>query len=331
MTSRSSSHSYLDYLPAVYSQPDNDFARSYLQIFQKLLTGIDDSWLDGRKGIQELLAAEVIGNLFYPRFSFLFAGQVPPDTVFIPPISGAPAATETALLKQFNSYIGLEGSQDPLAGYVATGQQDTSWQAEFEDWLNDFLCWLGGWVALVVDKNWSIDKKRTVIAEIIALYRLRGTPQGLSMLLNLVLDLPLTVVGFYYPPQVGTAVVVPEQINGQVYVTVANPAPKPMAVSDLPSTAFIVQDSCSPTYPLVSGYAPWLFRVTITLPNASNPDFILTTSTIQTVLKLADQIRALLEAARPAATHAAIAIVPSMQLQPKGRATQLGVNTLLGT
>lgn len=331
MTSSPAPRSYLHYLPAVYSQPGNDFVGAYLQIFQKLLTGIDDGLLDGRKGIQELLAAEVIGNLFYPRFSFLFTGQVPPDTRFMPPISGAPAAVATALLKQFNSYIGLEGGQDPLAGYVASGQQDTGWQAEFEDWLNSFLCWLGGWVALVVDQGWSIDKKRQVIAEIIALYRLRGTPQGLSMLLNLVFDLPLTVVGFHYPPPDGNRVAPPEQVNGQVRVTVANPYPRPITVSDLPATAFIVQDRSSPAYPRVSGYAPWLFQVTVTLPNAGDPDFILTASTVQTVLQLADRIRLLLEDVRPAATRAAIAIVPAMQLQPHGRATQLGINTLLGS
>lgn len=327
MTSR-----YLAFLPAVYGEKNDGqqpagFVGAYLNIFEKLLSGIDDGLLDGRKGIHELLAAEVIGNLFYPRFSFLFAGQTPPNTQFIPPISGAPAATETKLLAEFNSYIGITGSTDPLAGFVAAGgQQDTDWQAEFEAWLNDFLCWLGGWVALVPDKDWDIDKKRTVIAEIIALYRLRGTPQGLSMLINLIFDLPLTVSGLTYAPGSN----VPTTVYGEISASVANPVSAPITVSDLPASGFVLQGRWHAGYPVVSGNCPWMFRVTLTLPNAHDPDFILTTTTIQTVTTLAAQIRAWLDQAQPAASHAVLAIVPSMQLQQPALATQLGVNTLIG-
>jgi len=77
---------YLRYLPAIYSKGGPAFVGRYLKIFEKILTGIDDSTLDGQRGMQELLAADVIGNLFYPRLSFLFE---PSDTTFIPPISGA--------------------------------------------------------------------------------------------------------------------------------------------------------------------------------------------------------------------------------------------------
>ena len=57
--------SYLRYLPSVYATNSPEFLAGYLKIFQKILTGIDDSTLDGQRGIQELLAPEVIGNLFY--------------------------------------------------------------------------------------------------------------------------------------------------------------------------------------------------------------------------------------------------------------------------
>lgn len=323
---------YLAFLPAVYAERDDGdaqpgFIGAFLAIFEKLLSGIADGELDGRKGIHELLAAEVIGNLFHPRLSFLFDAQQPPDTTFIPPISGAPAPTRTRLLADFNSYIGLAGSPDPLARFVAAGsRRDSEWQAEFEAWLNDFLDWLGGWVALVPDKDWSIDKKRTVIAEIVALHRLRGTPQGMSMLIDLVFDLPLTVDGLSYP--VGSTV--PEVVHGQVVATVANPAPAPLTVSDLPATAFILRDRWRAGDPVVAGRRPWLFEVTLTLPNAGRPDFILTLAGIQQVTTLATGIRALLESARPAASHATLAIVPGLLLSLPAWASQLGVNTLIG-
>ena len=60
---------YMRYLPAVFAKSGDDFLGRYLKIFEKLLTGLDDGTLDGRRGIQELLADGVIGNLFYSRFT----------------------------------------------------------------------------------------------------------------------------------------------------------------------------------------------------------------------------------------------------------------------
>ncbi len=95
---------YLRYLPAIYRDAAAPFVGDYLKIFEKLLTGIDDQALDGRRGIQELLASAVIGNLFYPRLSFLFP---PKDTSFIPPISGAEHSQEVQILDDLNRYIGV--------------------------------------------------------------------------------------------------------------------------------------------------------------------------------------------------------------------------------
>ena len=52
--------SYLRYLPAVYSTTQPAFLAQYLKIFEKILTGIGDAELGGRKGIHELLQADVI-------------------------------------------------------------------------------------------------------------------------------------------------------------------------------------------------------------------------------------------------------------------------------
>ncbi|SIT58624.1 conserved hypothetical protein [Mesorhizobium prunaredense] len=45
----------------------------------------------------------------------------------------------------------------------------------------DFLDWLGGWIGLALDRNWSVDRRRRLVAEAPALFRLRGTVKGLKL------------------------------------------------------------------------------------------------------------------------------------------------------
>ncbi|MBY0573192.1 MAG: hypothetical protein K2P84_05890 [Undibacterium sp.] len=319
---------YLRYLPAVYATSDPEFLSNYLKIFQKILTGIDDQELNGRRGIQELLAAEVIGNLFYPRLSFLFPAS---DTDFIPPISGAKSSDETAILSDLNSYIGVPTATDPLAEYlsqtqtVSASSSATDSQDSIITWLNDFLIWLGSWIGLVVDNSWSIDKKRTVMAQVWALYRQRGSLAGLAMMCNLVLDLPLSVKGITYNDDGTTS-----EIVGDISLEFSNPQVLNITCQDQASTAFILNYTYPLGSPVVGGYLPWLFQVQMDLPNKNNPDFILTKSTVQQVQMLYAQLQQLLISIKPAATHFQITIEPSMQLQVLGHATNLDNNTLLG-
>jgi phage tail-like protein len=44
----------------------------------------------------------------------------------------------------------------------------------------DFLDWLGGWVGLVVDETWPLDRRRAFISRAHELYRMRGTAKGLA-------------------------------------------------------------------------------------------------------------------------------------------------------
>lgn len=307
---------YLPFLPAIYSSPANPFLSGFLGIFQKLLTGLDDTQLDDRKGIQELLAAAVIGNLFYARFSFLFPG----DDTAIPPISGAGKTQEEEILTRFNTYIGIEAPPDTAADPLAP----------FTAWLQGLLGWLAGWVDLVVETDWSIDKKRTVIAQIIALYRALGTPQGMGWLVDLWLDLPLTINGEPEPnpddPDNPTAV------TGTITVTIANPETPAIVLTDDSTAAqtFILRERAVPGMPLVSGYAPWLFLVDIVLPNAADPDFILTAANAAQIQTLQRQLRVLLDRFMPAGSHYRLGLVPGMQLRPDGKASQLGRNSFLG-
>jgi phage tail-like protein len=52
----------------------------------------------------------------------------------------------------------------------------------------DFTRWLAGWFGVLLDENWSMAAQRAVIAEAVALYRMRGTMAGLRRHLELVVD-----------------------------------------------------------------------------------------------------------------------------------------------
>lgn len=313
---------YLRFLPAVYSSAKPAIIAHYLKIFEKILSGIDDTALGGRRGIHELLAADVIGNLFYPRLSFLFPAN---ENSFIPPISDAPVEKKKELLAALNAYLGVPPARDPLAPYLAQPPNMPDPDQAITSWLDEFLTWLGGWVGLVVDKGWGIDKKRQVVAEIMALYRMRGTLQGLSMLTNLLLDLPLPIIG-----QKLDAKGKFEPVAGFVSVAFGTPAAPDIMVSGAPATAFILRDSHDAGAPVLSGYLPWLFTGQIALPNLNDPSFLLTLENVEQVMTLYRQLEQLLQSIKPAASSVAVTIIPSMQLQSSGNAAVLGVNTLLG-
>jgi phage tail-like protein len=43
----------------------------------------------------------------------------------------------------------------------------------------DFLDWLGGWIGLALDRNWSVERRRRLVAEAPRLFRIKGTVEGL--------------------------------------------------------------------------------------------------------------------------------------------------------
>jgi phage tail-like protein len=45
---------------------------------------------------------------------------------------------------------------------------------------DDFLDWLAGWVGVLLDENWPIERRRAFVAQAAELYRLRGTASGLA-------------------------------------------------------------------------------------------------------------------------------------------------------
>jgi phage tail-like protein len=50
---------------------------------------------------------------------------------------------------------------------------------------NDFLSWLGGWLGLGLQNNWPVRKRREVVRQAHKLFDLRGTPEGLKLMIEL--------------------------------------------------------------------------------------------------------------------------------------------------
>jgi phage tail-like protein len=50
----------------------------------------------------------------------------------------------------------------------------------------DFLQWLSGWSGVLLDENWPVDRRRSLAAAAVGLYRSRGTVSGLRAHLELV-------------------------------------------------------------------------------------------------------------------------------------------------
>lgn len=58
----------------------------------------------------------------------------------------------------------------------------------------EFLPWLAGWVGLTLRADWDVPTRRAFIREIVPLYRLRGTKEGLRRMLSLYTGQPVEIV-----------------------------------------------------------------------------------------------------------------------------------------
>jgi phage tail-like protein len=98
----------------------------------------------------------------------------------------------------------------------------------------EFLPWLAGWVALGLRADWTEGQKRDFLANIVPLYRRRGTKENLAELLRIYTGLsPLITAGEQTDFQIGAHSTIGEnlQIGGSaphlfhVSVTMPNPDP----------------------------------------------------------------------------------------------------------
>lgn len=70
---------------------------------------------------------------------------------------------------------------------------------------NDFLPWMASWVSLVLRTDWTEDQQRKVLAQIIPLYRKRGTKEGLEEYLRIYAGPGVTIKDEIAPLQVGVS------------------------------------------------------------------------------------------------------------------------------
>jgi phage tail-like protein len=83
-------------------------------------------------------------------------------------------AFETVLSGTGPDTPGLEGSIGQVARYLDPATTEP-----------EFLPWLAGWVALTLRADWDVATRRGFIRQIVPLYGLRGTPEGLRQMLQL--------------------------------------------------------------------------------------------------------------------------------------------------
>lgn len=76
---------------------------------------------------------------------------------------------------------------------------------------SDALDWLAGWLGMVLDPRWPEAKRRELLGRAAALYRDRGTVQGLTDFLGIYLDVQFTIVEGFRTRQSGGFVVGGEQ------------------------------------------------------------------------------------------------------------------------
>ncbi len=98
------------------------------------------------------------------------------------------------------------------------------------------LPFLAYWVGCPVNPQWSVAKQRRLIRQAIALYQWRGTKRGLRLYLHLYTDLPL---GDDIP----------------------NEADKPISITELASTGFVLDDSDLGEGAMLGGGRPFHFIV----------------------------------------------------------------------
>jgi phage tail-like protein len=82
--------------------------------------------------------------------------------------------------------------EQTTAGIPATGE-GTPGLPSGNGTPGEFLEWLSSWVGLVFKEDWKEDKKRKVLANIIPIYRMRGTKTGLEVFLNFYTDGGVTI------------------------------------------------------------------------------------------------------------------------------------------
>lgn len=152
--------SYLQYLPAIFSQEfvsqPSPFLGRFLLAFEQVLTGPEG--FVQTPGSPESATA-------YPQ-----------------------AGIETLLddIDRLFNPLTVRAIVEKLAQLSHPPGETTTAQTQRVDQLEkDFLRWLAGWTALSLRADWTPEQQRQFIAQIVPLYRRRGTKENLVALLKI--------------------------------------------------------------------------------------------------------------------------------------------------
>lgn len=193
---------YLRLLPGPYQgayhgprgeRVDTRFLGHYLKIFEQILTAESPPDSISPRSMARLL--DVLPDMLYPGFHFLAPPGTPVEEAVPDFFLDFDLHTRSARNSDAAAKSGTPES--PYANGAAPASVFASYlrvPEPFPDWLEELLEWVATWIGLVLHRNWSLRKKRVVIARILPLYRKRGTRAGLEDLLELYFERKIKII-----------------------------------------------------------------------------------------------------------------------------------------
>jgi phage tail-like protein len=163
----------------------------------------------------------------------------------------------------------------------------------------EFLPWLASWVALVLRTDWDVSKQRAVLAQIIPLYRMRGTKEGLEAYLAIYVGSGITIKDELGPFQIDEHSTIGED-------TFLNTVPLQI------NKHSTVGDDM-----IIGGVSPYLFLVNIPLPTPDEKE----------LKRAAREVEAVLDIEKPAHTFYQLNFsIPTFQINEH---STVGIDTLI--
>jgi len=115
----------------------------------------------------------------------------------------------------------------------------------------EFLPWLAGWVGLALRADWDVPTRRAFLREIVPLYRLRGTKEGLRRMLTLYTGQAVEIDDELAPPHFFTVRLTLAQADPDQLRRIQQIA-RAIVDQEKPSHTFYALEVATPTMRLVS-------------------------------------------------------------------------------
>ena len=115
----------------------------------------------------------------------------------------------------------------------------------------EFLPWLAGWVGLTLRADWDVPTRRRFIREIVPLYRLRGTKEGLRRMLTLYTGQPVAIDDGLAVPHFFTVALTLPQADPEQVRRIQQIA-RAIIDQEKPAHTFYALEVATPTMRLVS-------------------------------------------------------------------------------